>query len=254
MKKLLVAAVALAAGVASADIVSSSVVGYTTSDLQNGGKFTTFMVPFNNVADEDAGVDLADLTIANYRTGVAGPQADQVWLWTGTGWDKYFKNTTGVWRQAAGTKTFAQNYPDGLAQGSAIYFKSFANDSSEKSVTTAGAVEMDDEVEVPLATSGRFAFVGNPYPVAWNLADSTQFEITNYRTGVAGPQADQIWVWTGTGWDKYFKNTTGVWRQAAGTKTFAQNYPNGLDVGAGVYFKSFANDSAEKKVVFSKPF
>ena len=134
MKKLLVAAVALAAGVASADIVSSSVVGYTTSDLQNGGKFTTFMVPFNNVADEDAGVDLADLTIANYRTGVAGPQADQVWLWTGTGWDKYFKNTTGVWRQAAGTKTFAQNYPNGLDVGAGVYFKSFANDSAEKKV------------------------------------------------------------------------------------------------------------------------
>ena len=61
MKKLLVAAVALAAGVASADIVSSSVVGYQQNDTIKGnqGVGATFL-PVNGTAK------MGDITVTGY--------------------------------------------------------------------------------------------------------------------------------------------------------------------------------------------
>ena len=212
------------------------------------------MVPFNNVSNEDLGTKLSELTIGNYRSKATGAASDQAWVWTGTGWDKFFRNTSSVWRRVTVNQTFDSVYPDGLSQGAAIYFKAHTQETAEKSVTVSGGVELDDETEIALATGGRFAFVGNPYPTAWKLSNAKQFEITNYRSKATGAASDQVWIWTGTGWDKFFRNTSGVWRRVTVNQTFDSIYPDGLKVGDGVYFKSHAQETADKTIVFKKTF
>ena len=211
------------------------------------------MVPFNNVSNEDLGAKLSELTIANLRSKTTGTASDQAWIWTGSGWDPFFKNTAGTWRRTTANVAFDTAYPDGLSQGQAIYFKAHAQETAEKSVTVSGGVELDDETEIALATGGRFAFVGNPYPTALMLSDD-QMEITNIRSKTTGTASDQLWIWTGSGWDPFFKNTAGTWRRTTANITFATAYPDGLPAGAGFYFKSHAQETAEKTVVFKKTF
>ena len=255
MNRMLVAFGAVAiCGAAVADVESANIVGYSTSGVQTAGKFTTFMVPFNNVANEDLGTKLSEITVAPLRSKTTGAASDQAWIWTGTGWDMFFKNTSGTWRRTTANVAFDTAYPDGLSQGQAIYFKAHAQETAEKAVTVSGGVELDDETEIDLATGGRFAFVGNPYPTAMKLSDTKQVEVTNLRSKTTGAASDQVWIWTGTGWDMFFKNASGTWRRTTANVTFDTAYPDGLPTGAGVYFKSHAQETAKKTIVFKKTF
>jgi hypothetical protein len=143
---------------------------------------------------------------AGLAAGGAGPGgADQVWLWNGTGWTKYYfdnfappnYNAPG-WANvetATGVDPNTVNlvYSDALAIVSA----------GGQDVTVAGEVKTG---ATELSLANGFNFVGSVAPAGATLA--TAFGATNaagLAAGGAGPGgADQIWIFNGTGWDKYY--------------------------------------------------
>lgn len=135
--------------------------------------------------------------------GSAG--ADQIWLWNGTGWSKYYYDnfappsfSTPAWVNAD-TAT-----PVDPATVNLVYADSFAIVSaSGNDVTVTGEVKTT-QTEVTLASG--FNFVGSVAPAGATL--STTFGATNSAGLAAGgggsAGADQIWLWNGAGWDKYY--------------------------------------------------
>ena len=228
-----------------------------------GGGFTTFGVPFNKIGTTD-GLKLTDLQIENLTKAsrTLGVNADQIWVWSGTVWQKYFFSTTdSKWIQVTGTRSpFVEDYKNGLPAGGALYFKSFKNAAVQKVVTGSGEVESDSSVEYPLNMGGAFTYVGNPYPTRLDINNTDQFEITNLTKAsrTLGVNADQIWVWSGTVWVKYFFSTGATdqqFIQVTGSRSpFAEDYKDGLKPGEGLYIKTFKNAANQKSVIFKKNF
>lgn len=135
--------------------------------------------------------------------GSAG--ADQIWLWNGAGWNKYYYDsfappsfTTPGW------VSINANAAVDPATVNLVYADSFAVVStSGTDITVTGEVKTT-QTEVTVATG--FNFVGSVAPAGGNLA--TTFGATNSAGLAAGgggsAGADQIWIWNGTGWDKYY--------------------------------------------------
>jgi hypothetical protein len=104
--------------------------------MYTDGKFTAVVVPFLNVTDADAGISLYDLQIANVTKHNVPAKADQIWIWkNGIGWDKFFINTAGAWKQTTGSKPdFSAVYPNGLPVGSVLYIKTVGSENNKESV------------------------------------------------------------------------------------------------------------------------
>ena len=237
-------------------IESANIVGYTTTDMYTDGKFTAVVVPFLNVTDADAGISLYDLQIANVTKHNVAANADQIWIWKdGIGWDKFFINGAGTWKQTTGAKAdFNTVYPEGLPEGTGLYLKT--KGSTAKAVTSSGAVDMENpEVSTLLFADGKFTFVGNPYPTTLSIVNADQFEVANVTKHNVAANADQIWIWKdGIGWDKFFINGAGAWKQTTGAKAdFATVYPSGLPVGSVLYIKT-KGATTNKESVFKKTY
>ena len=238
------------------DVTSSNCVGYNSTDMYTDGKFTTVVVPFLNVTDANKGLSIYDITIANVTKNNLPANADQIWIWqNGISWDKYFINTSGQWKQTTGAKTeFSVIYPNGLPEGTAIYLKT--KGSTAKTVTGSGAVDtVNDEVSATLFADGKFTYFGNPFPTVTKISDGEQFSIANVTKNNLPANADQVWIWqNGISWDKYFINTSGVWKQTTGAKTdFSVIYPDGLPVGTPLYIKT-KGSATNKEAVFTRTF
>ncbi len=131
--------------------------------------------------------------------------ADQVWLWNGTGFDKYYYDLFAppdysgpAWVNLAtdtqvDPATIKLVYSDGFVISSA----------SGNDVVVAGEVKPG---ETELTLTGGFNFVGSVAPVGATMA--TAFGAANeagLSTGAGGSGgADQVWLWNGTGFDKFY--------------------------------------------------
>ena len=241
----------------------------------NEGKarFTTFTVPFLKVGEKNQGIKLSDLNFTNLKFGNTMALGDNIWIWDASSWQVFFYKRTGngttvpytySWAlNGGGTKTFDDVYPNGLPEGTSLYFK--AQDANAKVATGSGEVESLPQVSTPLVDGGRFAFIGNPYPTAFKLSDPNQFEITDSSFGNTMALADNAWVWNVSSWQVFFYKRTGngstvpftySWAlNGGGTKTFDDIYPDGLPVGSALYIKTKANSKlTTKEAVFKKNF
>ena len=89
MKKLLVAAVALAAGVASASIVSSSIVGYNTIEITR--EYTLLTVSFDAVNGSALSIQEAFPYVTGMTKGLSSSSADNIQIMTDDGdYEIYF--------------------------------------------------------------------------------------------------------------------------------------------------------------------
>ncbi len=147
---------------------------------------------------------------ANNEAGLASGSfssagADQIWLWNGAGWDKFYYDQsappefTGPGWVNIDTNTAVD--PDTL---NIVYADSLALFSvSGNDIVFAGEVKLDP-TEISLNTG--FNFVGSVVPTGATLASAFGADnsagLTSGSFSSAG--ADQLWIFNGTGWDKYY--------------------------------------------------
>ena len=226
-------------------------MGYATDTL-TGGKFYIKAAQFEAVGTGEVDINkvMSGLTSVayddNFEFQETAPQI-QVQKATG-GYDKYYYLTDGY----VDDETFAEGWCDGagtlvdlkLEAGTAFWFK---NPSAEVDLTTSGAVESDDEVDVTVPQS-KFTLVANAFPIAvtLNSASMTSADIVsvayddNFEFQTTAPQI-QVQKASG-GYDKYYYLTDGY----VDDETFAEGWCDGagtlvtdatIPAGAGFWMK-----------------
>jgi hypothetical protein len=131
--------------------------------------------------------------------------ADQVWLWNGTGWTKHYYDNFAPPTFASGgwvnvdTATAVDANAINLVYSDALAIVSAAG----QDVTVAGEVKTG-ATELTLATG--FNFVGSVAPAGATVA--TAYGASNAAGLTAGngssAGADQVWIFNGTAWNKYY--------------------------------------------------
>lgn len=141
------------------------------------------------------------------KKATASANADIVWVPNGPGtYDRYFLNNSSVWRNAAGGA--ASDIP--LVYHDGIFLQK--KDPGTVSFVQSGEVKLD--VAKVVLVEG-FNLVSTIYPVGSTLQNIGLHNTLKRAT--ASANADIVWIPNGPGtYDRYFVNTTGAWRNAAG--------------------------------------
>ena len=154
-------------------------------------------------------------TVANppVLTGGATPDvADNVYVWSGTGWDPYFWNGT-IWKKTGGIdRSGTVLYPDEAV------FVIRRDTASAATLTLMGTVPSTSE-QTAIAGSGS-TFLSNRFPVDMTLGTvptptMPALNLQNLPGWVGGATpdvADSVYIWSGTGWDPYFWTGT-IWKK-----------------------------------------
>ena len=258
------------------DVTSANVVGYASNDQvntvdQNSSlqAYTILGIPFRSI-ENGGNWSLQDLTLSKMTAYGTSGKADQIWLWVADdkgNWnyeEYYFYKKSGqpnTWVLADGSKTpFDEVHPEGLIPGSAFWYVAY-NGDDERSITNSGEVGNADR-DIVIAR-GEYQFVACPFPIQLKLNDATQFDSSECTAYGTSGKSDMIWLWINTGDNKwnyeeyYLYKKSGQpnrWVLADGTKTpFEEVHPNGVPVGSGFWFKSYANDGEDYKITFKTP-
>ena len=255
MKKLVIATALLAAGIASADIVSSSIVGYQTVDALKQDQFVALAVQFENIAG-------GEIAVTNLVT-VASPSgsskldytADQIWRWdtAEATWIKYYyRKVRGV---AYGwCKSGAEVATDDTIPAGETFFFRRASGAVDTGLTLAGGVKEFTGSAEYSATGDQLVFMANPWPVETVIKD-----FANYQTSPSGSSkldytADQIWRWdtSAATWAKYYyRKVRGVahgWCEAGKESATTDTIP----AGEGFFFRR-ASGAKEDTITFTAP-
>ena len=194
MKKLLIAAVALAAfcPAVRADIVSSGVVGYNTTTLL-ANDYTMFGVQFEDV--QGGGVKFGDLT-GNFYGGPTQGDADNILVWKDGVYYFYYygvfddaenPNWDDVWYDCSDDSDASDAAIDA---GTACWY--LRRTAAESSLTISGAVKATPTTKTLLAND--YTMFSNPYPTAIKFKDLV---VGDSFGGPTQGDADNILVWKG---------------------------------------------------------
>ena len=196
-----------------ADVVSSNIVGYQKLTLQAG--YNLIANGFR-VVGSDTAPALQDMfsDAASNATGTLGQDtADNILVWTGTGYTTYwFYDATGTddedpdydkkWYDTIDESTPSSAGID--AADGAWYIGRNAT-----TLTIAGEVSKS---AVSVDLQNGYNLIANPFPAALTLNDPSIDWSSMGVTGTLGQDtADNILVWTGTGYTTYwFYDATGT--------------------------------------------
>ena len=238
-------------------------------------------VPFVNPTDANAGLQLnKDITVENVTASAEGTaEADQIRVWVpaNNGYRRFFRyagaTVDGVvyapgWCDADdadwGYIEDSDDFADGIPLGAAMFYK--AKKGEGKTMTGAGAIEKQDEVELPL-TGNNFTMIGNPFPTPLQL-NGDKFTVENVTASAEGTaEADQIRVWVpaNNGYRRFFRyagaTVDGVvyapgWCDADdadwGYIEDSDDFADGIPTGTAMFYK--AKKGEGKSAVFTSPF
>ena len=200
MKKMLIGAVAMAAGIAMADGISSDIVGYTTVDLVPGDQVMKG-ASFVSVGDDE--LDLQDI-----KMDAACPDSGaEIWWWNGSTYDARAYWFTDLYADESGETTLGYaGWGDEMywmpisktfAPGEAFWIQANGGLASA-SVTLAGQVAVassaDQYYGIPL-TPGEQVQLTNPFPTG-----SLNIQSIKMSDNVPDSGAE-IWWWNGATYD-----------------------------------------------------
>ena len=238
----------------------SSIVGYNTIPSVASGKFVALAVQFEATDGNAIAVkDLVSMT-APAGTGAISDGADQIWRWNSANanWDKYFyRSGRGVtnpgWTKSGETAPTT----DTVGAGETVFF--CRNGSAAAALTLAGGVKPFTATPSYSVASGKFVFMGYPWPIDFAIANfsSCYASGTPAGTGAISDGADQIWRWNTekADWDKYFYRsgrgvTTPGWCKS-GETTITEDTVN---AGETVFFSRAGNATSAMLSGEVKPF
>jgi hypothetical protein len=153
--------------------------------------------------------------------GFNSASADIIWIPNGVGgYSRYFLHSTNVWRDAASntnTPNVAVVYTDGLL---------IEKKGSPATLTLSGEVKINGST-VPVVTG--FNVISTIYPAGVELQNFGLED--DLQAGFNSASADIVWVPNGSGgYDRYFRHSTGVWRNAETNV----NLPGPVSLGSAI--------------------
>ena len=265
MKKLMIAAAAMAAGVAIADVTSANIVGYNNITLNK--EYTLMTLTFEKVSGGSMTINEAfpfcdAMTCAQANTGADNVQV----MNAGGGYDIYFlsnghygfkgknfnENITNKWVNIE-TTIDASTMPDTdqIRPGSGFWYLSRkATKDTPQTITVAGGVSLVEKESYDITK--EYTLVGCPFPAP--VAINGGIEVSDSTCAQANTGADNIQIMnTDGGYDIYFisnghygfkgknfnENITNKWVNIettidASTMPDAATFP----VGGGAWFLS----------------
>jgi uncharacterized protein (TIGR02597 family) len=154
--------------------------------------------------------------------GDSAAAASNVLAWNGTGFDTVYYSTffgDNNWR-VAGTSAAANEWPVYPDEGLLVINR----DTEAAEIMSLG--EVADNAKASWVAMGQ-GFFGNPFPANVTLANSELLEADGgpFTGGDSAAAADQVLLWTGTGYATYYYSTffgDNTWREA-GTSADATN-------------------------------
>ena len=221
----------------AAEVVSSNVVGYSKITMNADG-YTLIANPFVEVGTGDLiGIDdmFADDT-TGATGGTSASAADNILVWTGSGYETYYlrenkKAGTKFWVKGSTTAT-----TDSLPEGGGAFYLNRAATAAE--LTMSGEVRNEPQT-ITIAANG-YTLVENPFPTP---LDIQTFNVEGAIAGTSAAAADNILVWTGSGYETYYlrenkKAGTKFWVKGSTTATTDTIAPY-----AGFFYQSRGNEA-----------
>ena len=227
---------------------ASHFVGYQTVPVTKN-KYHALAVQFRDVAASDGTVAVKDLFTSSNPKGWTSlnPRADQIHLWTGMAWQKYYFNSTlTAWVKDGES----EETTDTVSNGDTFFFLRSMQGVNGDTITLSGSVTTVEPSSEVVVTKNKYHFIAYPWPVEFAVADFMKAS-SNPKGGTSlNPRADQVHRWTGMAWEKYYYNTTvgGYVKEGESEVTTAK-----LGVGEGVFFLRSMQGATGDKITFVKP-
>jgi uncharacterized protein (TIGR02597 family) len=171
---------------------------------------------------------------APFITNSDNSQADNVYLWNGTGWDIYWYDPNAIggahWRKSPGIASFNANNTV-ILPDAAMFIKRRGASLNLTFLGTVPSTQEQSDIKGPAST-----FLSNRFPV------NTTIGTLSFQTTVPGwvknsdvNQADNIYLWNGSGWDVYwFDNNLNHWRKSPGIASFDAGTVS-VPLGSGMF-------------------
>ncbi len=205
-KTLLIAAAALAVGIASsmAQTYSQNIVGYVNTPILAG--YNLLVAPLSPNSTNNAEAVLPSLA-----------SGDQLLVWNGVGYNVDYFNASGDWFNGVTFDPIAQPV---LLPGQGFFYQ---NNGSLKTNTFVGTVTSSNTV----ALAGGYSLVGSTAPIGGSI-ESTNFNIP-FASG------DQVLVWNGVGYNVDYFNAAGDWFNGV---TFDPIAVPTLSLSQGIFYQN----------------
>ena len=222
------------AAMATADqtnVSSVNAVGYVKVFCPGGGGLALVAVPCNPLST-NASFTLDELIGPNMTKDWQLTSADNIYLWTGSGFNIAFLSDAtwgpefdGKWAYMDGSAVLCAGNPAySVAVGEGFWVKT-QSANPDRTLTLMGEVPSDPNTSLPIA---GLTIRANPYPVARTLS-----ELVPSPPGFKDWQltsADNVYMWNGAGYDIYFLSDAtwgpefdGKWAYMDGSAVLATN-------------------------------
>lgn len=177
--------------------------------------------------------------------------ADQIHVWTGGSWQKFFYHTSGVWYEENGIEETQKT----VKSGDTVFFRrSDRGNKSGDTITISGAISLTTPQVVTSLANSTYYFVSYPWPVKFAIADFKNCVNDNKGRTSLHDWADQVHRWNGAGWTKYFYNSTAGIEGYCIESDTTKVTDHCLNVGEGVFFRrSDRGNKSGDTLTFTKP-
>jgi len=213
MKKLVLTAAVMgfAASMASAQVYSQNIVGYSKQEISAG----SFMI----LANQFFGENEASVTI-DEAFGASLPEDSELYVWNGSGYNNYaYWDWNGGWSDASSLDPVGDVE---IERGDALWVKNAG--SSSEIVVFSGNVSLSNSTTNSLAVG--FNMVANPYPTAVALDN----------LNINPQEDDELYVWDGSGYNNYvYWDWNGGWSDASTLDAVGDVE---IPVGVGFWYKT----------------
>ena len=212
-------------------------------------KFHALAVQFKDVSKANTEIAIQDLLTCSNPQGGSGTvgTVDQIHLWTGMAWSKYFySKTLSKWVKENETEATL----DTVKNGDTFFFLRSSKGKTGDTVTLNGEVNPIEPTEGVVVTKSKFHFIAYPWPV--------EFPVNGFYAASSNPQGgsgtvgtvDQVHRWTGMEWSKYYLNKTLDGYVKDGESEITKDK---LAVGEGVFFLRSSKGKTGDTIKFTKP-
>ena len=223
--------------------MESGIVGYNTGAVTKS-KYVALGIQFTGVNAANRTIAIKDLLTVDTPWGrpTIANTADQIHLWTGMAWKKYFYNSNiNSWSESGQTTETI----DTVQNGDTVFF--LRSSRGNGTLTLSGGVnQLNAEVAYSL-TKSKYHFVCYLWPVPFAVKDFKDCIDTPWGRPTIANTADQIHRWTGMAWKKYFYSST----LEGFTEDGANITEDTIDPGEGVFF--LRSSRGNGTLTFTKP-
>lgn len=234
MKRIVLAGIA-AAGLAATSHAQSfpsvNSVGFVPVTVPAAGGFVQLGVNLQKIGGNGT-IGAVELFGSNQLVRANAPAGGtQVFIWNGATYDILYQRLDGRFRLSTGAYT---NYQ--FATGSAVWLKSPATSAVAKVIHLAA--ELLAGAGTQRAVPQGYTMVANPFASPWYLNGTNMTWVADGAKRGAAGNADNIFVWNGSGYDIYYLRTSNSnWVNAANNAKMTNPVP----VGAGFWYLARTN-------------